>query len=337
VTYPNVFALLVGSTGDSRKTTAYRFAIDLVRDVSERLNIKLKTLFGLSSVEGLAAAMLDGDSTEPYRILGVEDEFRSLVAKGHQKAVSNLIPRLVELYNTLPRFEVNTRVDRIEVAHPFLSLLSSTTQSWFSESIADSDVSGGFLNRWVLFHGESDRVIPIPEPVDGPQWGRLVQDLAGTIERAKGRYLLSDDATRIYSEFYILFRGRKGTDRVLEATARSHLHAMKFALVYAVLAGHAQIEAEDIKRGIALAVYCGNVAESLAGVIGQSRVGQQEQRLLAALRGGRMSSREAMRRFGWSASEFDYVARGLQRVGLVELVNETTLAGQRRIFVEGRE
>ena len=39
---------------------------------------KVKILFGLSSAEGLASEMKDGESAEPYRILAVEDEFKAL-------------------------------------------------------------------------------------------------------------------------------------------------------------------------------------------------------------------------------------------------------------------
>jgi hypothetical protein len=336
-TFPNFYALLIGETGDSRKTTAYRFGIDLLRDVSDRIDAKVKPLFGLASIEGLAAAMKDGDSAEAFRILAVEDEFKSLIRKGQQKSTSNLIPRLTELYNTLARFEVNTKADRIVIQDPFLSVISSTTDTWFAECMSESEISGGFLNRWVVLRGKSDKLIAFPEPVDDGKWQRLVHDLAQAVQRASGRFTLSDGAKEVYSEFYRLFRTRQGEGLLLEATSRGHLHAIKFGLVYAVLAGHSQIEADDIKRGIALAVHCGNVAQSSAVGIGQSRIGKQEQQLLTALRAGRLSPRDVLRRFGWSADELSRLSRGLQHAGLVDITTETTTAGRRRVFIESRE
>jgi len=52
------------------------------------------------------------NSHKPHRSLAVVAEFKASVTKGHQKGVSNLIPRLTELYNTLRRIEVNTKNDR---------------------------------------------------------------------------------------------------------------------------------------------------------------------------------------------------------------------------------
>src|SRR5262249_55883430 len=47
-TYPNFYTLLVGTTGDTRKTTAYRFGVNLLRNVAEQLKAKVKPLFGLA-------------------------------------------------------------------------------------------------------------------------------------------------------------------------------------------------------------------------------------------------------------------------------------------------
>ena len=89
--YPNFYTLLVGKTGLARKTTAYRFGVDLLRDGAALLNVDAKLLHGLASIEGLAAAMSHPDPATSNRILCVQDEFKSLAMKNKQKAVSNLI------------------------------------------------------------------------------------------------------------------------------------------------------------------------------------------------------------------------------------------------------
>lgn len=148
--YPNFYIGLIGETGDARKSTAYQFALNLMRDVAEQVDANVKPLRGLASIEGLAVAMRGGDSARSYGILAIEDELRSLITKGQQKGVANLIPRLTELYNCPDSFEVNTRADRLLIHNPFLSILTSTTESWFQESITDSEILGGFINSICL-------------------------------------------------------------------------------------------------------------------------------------------------------------------------------------------
>jgi hypothetical protein len=337
--YPNFYSLGKGPTSDSRKTTANRFAITAQRDVAKKLGVKTKPLFGAASVEGLAAAMKDGDSPEPFSVLLIEDEFKSLITKSQQKGVSNLVPRLTELYNTLPSFEVNTRNDRIVITNPFLAILSSTTEVWFLDAISTSDISGGFLNRWCLFDAGSEcrDLIPFPRPVPKDDWSALVDSVADAISECAGEYELSADAREAYKDFYISFRRRTHEGLAREATSRMDSHALKFALVYAVLSKHKQIELGDIGRGIALAKYCGDVVAGLVANVGVSRIGSQEQKLLLLLSTGRMSTRDALRKLKCSADELNRISRSLQNIGLLDIKTEETAAGRRRVFLEKRD
>lgn len=333
-TYANLFTLLVGQTADSRKTTVMGFALDLMQAVAEFTTAKVKSLYGLASVEGLAAAMKDGGSPESYRIVTVEDELKSLLRKSQQKAVGNLIPRLTELYNCGRAFEVNTKSDRAIINDPFVCIVSGSTPAWFAESIGESEISGGFLNRWMMFTGKTEKLIPFPSAPDPGKWALLVHELAGAVQEANGEYELTTEARELFSDFYLTFRRRKEDGLRAEATARTDLHAMKFGLLYAVLDRHRQIEVEDIGRGITLASFCMETALSLVSEAGMSRVGAQERKVLAALKAGRMSTREIMRKFSMSADDLDRMSRALQRVGLVDINVESSMAGRRRVFLE---
>ena len=176
--YPNFYCLLIGRTSSARKTTAYQFALDLFRQTQDLLiDPHAKQLNGLASVEGLASAMVDSESAAPYRILCVEDEFRSLVTKSGQRAVANLIPKVTELFNCPRAFEVNTKSNPIVVQNPFLCMLAASTRAWFEDSLTSRDVSGGFLNRWLLFEGEADRVLPSPPSPDKSAWEDLILEV----------------------------------------------------------------------------------------------------------------------------------------------------------------
>jgi hypothetical protein len=336
--YLNFYTGLVGETGDARKSTAYEFALQLMRDVAKRVDAKVKPLRGLASIEGLATAMRDGHSNESHAILAIEDELRSLITKSQQKGVANLLPRLTELYNCPDSFEVNTRADRLLIPNPFLSIITSTTESWFQSSITDSEILGGFLNRWFFFKGETDKLIAIPEPPKEPEWARLVESIATVLLQSRGRYDLSADAKDEFTQFYLQFRKRPKNGLVKEATARTPVHAMKLATLQAVLTDHARIEVEDIMWGISIAEYSGSVVEDLVSHLSSSRLGFREQRLLSLLKKeGRLSTRELLRRLACSADELDHIVRPLVRLGLVDMNSETTPAGRKRMFVRTME
>ena len=334
-TYPNLFTLLIGETATARKTTAMAFALDLMTTVVERTHLKVKPLYGLASVEGLAAAMKDGDAQDSYRVVAVEDELKSLLRKAQQKGVSNLIPRLTELFNCGPSFEVNTKADKTIIKNPFACIVSASTPAWFAESIGESEISGGFLNRWTMFSGKTDKLIPFPESPDAATWERIVEELTCVVRQARGDYLLSQEARELFGDFFRTLRSAcKEEGLRTEATARTDLHAIKFALLFAVLDRKRRIEVDDVSRGIALAAFNMDVAVSVIGSAGLSRMGAREQRLMAALKTGRLSTREAMKSLHISADELNQVSRSLERLGLIEIVTETTSAGRRRVFLE---
>jgi hypothetical protein len=165
------------------------FALDLMIMVIERTQAKVKPLYGLASVEGLAAAMKDGDSPDPYRVVVIEDELKSLLRKAQKKGVSNLIPRLTELYNCGRSFEVNTKMEKAIIKNPFACIVSASTPAWFAESIGESEISGGFLNRWTMFSGKTETLIPFPTKPDAATWERITEDLTCAVQQARGDYL----------------------------------------------------------------------------------------------------------------------------------------------------
>lgn len=334
-TYPNLFTLLIGETATARKSTVMAFALDLMTTVVERTQAKVKPLYGLASVEGLAAAMKDGESPDPYRVVIIEDELKSLLRKAQQKGVSNLIPRLTELYNCGRSFEVNTKSEKAIIHNPFASIVSASTPAWFAESIGESEISGGFLNRWTMFYGRSESLIPFPTLPDPAEWEGIVENLTCAVLQAHGEYPLSQEGREVFSEFYQTLRSARGDEGLrTEATARTDLHAIKFALLFAILDRKPRIEVDDISRGIALATFNMDVAISVIGSAGLSRIGAREQKLMAVLKHGRASTREVMRRLHLSAEELDRISRSLERVGEIEIITETTQAGRRRVFLE---
>jgi hypothetical protein len=314
-TYPNFYVLLIGKTGHTRKSTAYQYGLNLLEDAAGALAEKTKRLHGLASAEGLAAAM---QGKEPFRVLCVEDEFKSLITKGRQKAVENLIPKITELFNCPPRFEVNTKKDPILIENPFLSIIAASTQAWFEESLSSADVSGGFLNRWLVFSGAPGPALSFPPQIDHRGWDDFVLDVCEAIENASGNFAFSKDAMAAYDQFYV----RIHKEYTSEATARTDLHAKKLGLIYAILARHKEIEREDIESGMAVAEYCAQVVEPLAARLDLSPQKRLEERVLDALREGPLGARDLYRQLHISAGNLRQVLEPLRSIGKIDLQGE---------------
>jgi hypothetical protein len=151
--------------------------------------------------------------------------------------------------------------------------------------------------------------------VDNEKWRDLVAETCAALELAAGCLEFSPPAKRLYEQFYAKVR----RDYTSEATARMDLHAKKLGLLYAVLAGHRQIEAEDMESGIAIAVYCAEVVEPLAEQLDISPQKRLEQRLLDALKEGPLSPRDAYRKLRVPAGELTRAVGALQSVNQIAL------------------
>ena len=150
--------------------------------------------------------------------------------------------------------------------------------------------------------------------MDRQDWDDLVQDVCIAIRTATGCYGFSQAAQQRYDAFYKKARQRYTS----EATARVDLHAKKLGLVYAILAEHGQVEADDIESGISVAEYCAGVVEPLAARLDASPQKQIEERLLALLSEGPLSAREAYRRLHVSAGELGRAANSLRQFDQIQ-------------------
>jgi hypothetical protein len=317
-TFPNFYCLLIGRTANARKTTAYQFALNLFEDTAELLgDTRPKRLNGLASPEGLAQAMIGKEPPEEsHRILCVEDEFRSLMTKGTQGGVANLIPKLTELFNCPGTFEVNTKKDALVVRDPFLCILAASTRAWFEESVTKRDVSGGFLNRWLLFEGDRDKLLPSPPPPDLNAWEDLVLEVTIAVEEAVGRFEFTHNAREFYEDFY----RTACREFDAEATARTDTHARKLSLLYAILANRSDhlIRLDDIHSGVEVATYCARVVEPIAAALDASPRRRLEQRLVERItKEPGLKKRDLYRPLHKGITEFNPVLESLIEVGII--------------------
>jgi hypothetical protein len=174
--YPNFDLCLLGSSGIYRKTTAWRRGQGLLNKLhvppsDPEDEMPFQTIPGIGSAEGL----LDALNGERKVVVLAEDEFRSLLTKARQEALSNLIPKLTELFGCPDIATLQTRNKKVIASEPFLSIVTGTTQAWLEKSLVESAIHGGFANRFLYILGEPKPPMPYPEKVDWRMESRLVE------------------------------------------------------------------------------------------------------------------------------------------------------------------
>lgn len=84
--YPNFYLLLLGQTGDSRKSTVLWLACELLRYVG----VDFKELDGVVSSEAIYEALADREGTKG---LVYADEFRALLSVAKRKGTQDILPK----------------------------------------------------------------------------------------------------------------------------------------------------------------------------------------------------------------------------------------------------
>jgi len=280
----------VGESAVSRKTTAQRFAIDILQATSDKINI----LGSLSSAEGLLRTLgAYCPDEEEFRIsrctIANLEEFSSLLRKSRQEAISNLMPMLTEVYDlpsqlTLPRVRRPLRVDR-----PFLSILAGTTPEWLESSIRLEEIAGGFCNRFLYCAGTPKEAIPSPESPNKALLQEISDELREVLDfwgESNDKVLkLTEEAEMVWADFYSKWRRKIESDQTTQIlTERIPEYARKIALVSAALAKSDCIDSDNLLVGLATAEYA---EQSLRRVFGSIALGgpvdRCEKRILQVL------------------------------------------------------
>lgn len=144
--YPNSFMLVIGASGDVRKSTALEYGQELWR----LLEADVRLASGILSAEGVYDILAEKEGT---RLLIFEDEFRTLLAAAGRSGTRNLLSELCKLHRC-PHPAQLTRRAPTTARRPFVSLIGATTPKWITTGLEEEAVFGDFFNRCLVLTGE---------------------------------------------------------------------------------------------------------------------------------------------------------------------------------------
>lgn len=259
-----------------------------VEDVLWRIDRSVAFSSGAVSSEGIYEIL---GKREEQRLLLNYDEARSLLQISKRQTTSDMLPKLNSLYNCPPSESIDRKKKSTKVTRPFVSLMTASPIEWLVGAIAQEDVMGGFLNRFLLVSGESKEPIPFAQLPNKAEWENFIQELRDIIVGYTqiSEMSWSDEAKALFEEFYTSWHPRQRSLPAETAALTNRIpdHVVKIAMLLSGLAGKPQITAEATAIAIKVGRYLEEMACLLFGDIGLTRQGRVERIIINRLQNNR--------------------------------------------------
>lgn len=306
-TYCNLYSVIVGPPGSLRKSTTVSRARTVIREAfgTNFVCIARSAASGPGLLELFTEEELSGNRTilspiPGQRVLLDEPEFTALLKKTRRKGTADLAEVLIDLYDG-DDISPRTRVRPIRVEQPFFGIISTTTPENLDANLTGLDIECGLLPRFCLFYGVERPPMAYPAAPDLGTLRSLADGLRQIQRHAEqvgslGMRRLEGDSRGLWTMIYetLSQRTRSTSGSVRAMLERISVHVIKLALLYALQAGHVEIEVEDLQRAALVGTYLAETALLVPGGLQEAPTVRVEAKLLeylASLPGDEWKSR----------------------------------------------
>jgi hypothetical protein len=262
-----------------------------------------------------------------------------------RKGTQDIIPRLQSLHSCPYQDTVTRREKSTTAVKPFLSFITATPQAFIEDLLGELEITGGFLNRFLIVTGEVQDPKPMVKPPSEVAWQSIVRPLSEIRDRIveNPHHMEFDpEAEQLWIDFYTQWRTKRKTcnPKTADLSARTFEHVLKIAVVYSVLAGEQMITPRSLATAIALGGWLEKNTLNLFGEAGLDRRSKAQNAIIKGLRkakGGRMYVRDLQRylgSLGISGSDFRDGLKILADNDHLRVYEIIVLSGQKRKVVE---
>lgn len=248
--YPNIYCMLVGTSG-TRKSTAIKLFKKLITQagyttIAADKTTKEKFILDLSGetddeatpiktgkqIEDFLSQNLWGDddtgSKPDAEIFVMADEFNDFFGNGNVEFIS-LLGTLWD-YNGIYRNRIKNGKS-VSIHNPTVSILGGNTPTNLSLAFPPEIIGQGFFSRLLFIYGESNgRKIAFPEPPDPDLTKLLVQSLQHLRQSAIGQAALTPLAKKLLETIYTANLGVPDV-RFDSYSTRRFGHLLKLCLI----------------------------------------------------------------------------------------------------------
>lgn len=338
---PNIYVLLVGDSGATRKSTPLKIANFLLRSIG---NTKL--IEGRASIQGVLKELGSIKRIENQPMvqgaggLLYSEEFAAFLVK--DPATTGI---LTDIYDYKEEHSIILKAEEtVTLKNVCVSMLSATNGAFLQDMFTKTDLYGGLVGRtfFVIEERARHKDLGLTDNTTEDDWIPLVHHLR-TLSKLQGSVVLTGPAYDFYNDWY------KTTDFTNHESKtgyehRAHTHVLKLALILAACSTSFKliVDRPNIEKAINIVSQMRKNYHKLVATVGisQNNVSQAAKEIVVCLfnQPDRALTREEILRslFGQIDSEtFDKATITLEQAKMITLGGMGTATY--RLSPKGRE
>ncbi len=268
--YPNMYTVLVGKSGQIKKSLTKNFALDVLASAIPDLDLP-----GRGSPEAFRDALEERDW---YGVLHY-DEFYEYLTKRKKDYTADMDTTLMELFAHGRKSPIRTKTSG-EIRIPnnaIISFIAPTTADMLHAGVRKDDFMSGKMARFMFVAADQDIEYPEPPPMPsttinylGMRLRQLIPNLGGPVQPIEVK--ATPEAHDTLKDYYYAIKDRlQGNPNPYfsGSFSRAQMYAIKLATVHAVANGRMTIEPCDYD---AIQSIISNWAECLDDIVSKIEV-----------------------------------------------------------------
>ena len=284
-------AVIVGASSKARKGTSAKPVERLFAEIPSGARC---TPGPLSSGEGLIYAVRDevqefdkktqeqivvDPGVTDKRLFVLDEEFAA--ALNCTKREGNTLSAIIRGFYDDGNAEPLTKSVRIKATGAHVVIVTHIVELELVTLLNQVQMSNGFGNRFLWILARRQKLMALPSPMPDLAVDRIREIITERIHSARmlQRVTMSTKATQLWIDAYpgltMDYSGVAGS-----VVNRTEAHAVRLALIYALCAGHSQIEIDDLKASLALVEYS---RKSAFKIFGGAPADKRKSKILDAL------------------------------------------------------
>lgn len=273
--YPNLYLLIIGPSSVYRKSFSQRLAASIVREVYDEFQ-----MLDVSSREAFISEMARQDRTPSGCGLVLIDEMAGFMAR--VKTSPHFAGMIQDLSSAFTADTIERRVGVNEeekkiykVVDPFLNVTAACSYDWLTKSIETSDLTGGFLARflWIVPAEKTTAHWSEAKHGDIMKRQRIVDRLNEIKSMVMGKMVWMPEAKEYWDWWYSDFRTRNAGGRWDANFERMTNQVRKVAMINAAQDTRLEISRLDLEDAVGM-------AEPLVGHLNDVAIGENPEEIL---------------------------------------------------------
>jgi hypothetical protein len=261
-----IWPLIVGNTSKSRKGSSWAQGQRVPAGADPKFMAE-RVLGGFGSGEALvdACASRNGDEKPDPRLLVVESEFARVLAVSKREG-STLSTLMRQAWDG-SRLQVRSRAGTAVANEAHVVVLGQITKTELLARVAESDVHGGLLNRFLIVAAQRSKLLPSGGNLDDADLTDLIRNFASFATQARkvGIIRRTPGAEDCWAEIYEHLADDDPGGLLGAVIARDSAQMLRLSVAYALFDGCRQVDVPHILAAQAVWDYCRTSAALIFG------------------------------------------------------------------------